>query len=137
MLVVFCWFNLFSCFNLFSWFGLGTLRIAGNISISKTKGEKKWKFQSIFREKGLGERTMLVGGVDLVQRDLYSAYLAFCINQKENIVCRATAVSQWPGARLRLDAAVKQLISAKSEGFIPSSAGVDKFKYSACGAFAA
>ena len=77
-------------------------------------------------KKGLGERTMLVGGTDLVQRDLYSAFLAYCVNEEENIVCRSTANKQWAGARLRLDTAVEQLLNAKRKGFIPSSAGINQ-----------
>lgn len=79
-------------------------------------------------KKSLRDRAFLVGGHYLVQRDLYSAYLAYCMNTEENIVCRASAQQHWTGARLRLDAAVKQLSIAKGQGFIPSSAGVKQFK---------
>lgn len=90
-----------------------------------------------FIKKKLSDRTMLVGGIDLVQRDLYSAFLAFCIDSEKETVCRATAQKQWPGARLRLDAAVKRLLIAKGKGFVPSSAGVAHLERLSRGAIAA
>jgi putative transposase len=87
-------------------------------------------------KKKLGDRAMLVGGTDLVQRDLYSAYLAFCMDLEKETVCRNRAEELWAGARQRLDAAVKPVLNAKSRGdFVPSSAGLDQLV--SRGAFAA
>jgi putative transposase len=95
-----------------------------NIDTWKAKLSQYDHILDDYIKKKLGDRAMLVGGEFPVQRDLYSAFLAYCIDLEKQIVCRSTAERQWTGARLRLDAAVKHLQIAKGKGFVPSSAGV-------------
>lgn len=108
-----------------------------NINTWKAKLSQYDHISNHFIKKKLSDRVALVGGVDLVQRDLYSAFLAYCIDLKKESVCRATAVKQWPGARLRLDAAVKQLLIAKGRNLLPSSAGLAQLERPSRGAIAA
>lgn len=76
-------------------------------------------------KKRLSERTVIVGGSDLVQRDLYSAYLAYCMGECGEKVNQSLALAEWSSARPRLVMAFSKVKErAKRGNFIPSSAGV-------------
>ena len=76
-------------------------------------------------KKKLSDRVMMVGGEYEIQRDLYSAFLAYCINKDADKVDQTLADKNWSSARPRLEMAFNQVkVHAKRGGFIPSSAGV-------------
>ncbi|MEH0790964.1 hypothetical protein KW882_01525 [Vibrio parahaemolyticus] len=77
-----------------------------------------------YQKKTLSERVHLVGGKQPVQRDLYSAFLAMCINEKENIVSRTDALKHWSSVRHSLDAAVMLLSETASRTHLRSSFGL-------------
>ena len=62
-----------------------------------------------YKKKRLSERVHFVGGEIAIQRDLYSAFLALCIDEKENVVSRTTALELWSSIRHLLEAAVIRL----------------------------
>lgn len=75
-------------------------------------------------KKKLSDRIMVVGDC-VVQRDLYSAFLAYCVDESTNQVNQSIALKEWSGARLRLDAAFEEIkLRAKGTEYLPSSAGV-------------
>ena len=62
-----------------------------------------------YKKKRLSERVHFVGGEIAIQRDLYSAFLALCIDEKENVVSPTTALESWSSIRHLLEAAVIRL----------------------------
>ncbi|QIR15090.1 hypothetical protein [Shewanella aestuarii] len=79
-----------------------------------------------YTKKSLNERTHKVGGKDddIVQRDLYSAYLAMCIDEKKHLVSRTDAIEHWSSVRHSLEAAVIQAIEMASCRAMPASLGL-------------
>ena len=78
-----------------------------------------------YQKKHLGERTMVIDG-QIVQRDLYSAFLAFCMNEDLKTVNRNAAEMLWStGARVRLGAVFDFVkLTVKGRAYCPASTGV-------------
>ena len=76
-----------------------------------------------YKKKRLSERVHFVGGEIAIQRDLYSAFLALCIDEKENVVSPTTALESWSSIRHLLEAAVIRLSETASGSALPSSFG--------------
>ena len=77
-----------------------------------------------YHKKKLSERIHLLGGVEPVQRDLYSAFLAMCVCENEHLVPQTIAHEAWSGVRHSLDAAVVQAIETASSRAMPTSFGL-------------
>ncbi len=77
-----------------------------------------------YHKKSLSERVHYLGGTEPVQRDLYSAFLAMCVSEKEHIVSPTIAHEAWSGVRHSLDAAVIQINETASSRSLPTSFGL-------------
>ncbi|EOX3379511.1 hypothetical protein ACPFUC_001947 [Vibrio cholerae] len=77
-----------------------------------------------YHKKNLSERIHYLGGELPVQRDLYSAFLAMCVCEKEHIVSLTTAHAAWSGVRHSLDAAVIRVNETASSRSLPTSFGL-------------
>lgn len=77
-----------------------------------------------YHKKNLSERVHYLGGELPVQRDLYSAFLAMCVCEKEHIVSLTTAQAAWSGVRHSLDAAVIRVNQTAISRSLPTSFGL-------------
>lgn len=77
-----------------------------------------------YHKKKLSERVHYLGGELPVQRDLYSAFLAMCVCEKEHIVSLTTAHAAWSGVRHSLDAAVIRVNQTAISRSLPTSFGL-------------
>ena len=81
-------------------------------------------------KKPLSKRHHHVGGVDKVQRDLYSAFLARCMNTDATQVCQRQAQAAWPSARLALETTMANLKNDQMRGSLPCSLGIEGLRSS-------
>jgi hypothetical protein len=81
-----------------------------------------------YQKKALSERVHWVGGETPIQRDLYSAFLALCINKDCTSVSRRSASALF-NAKIRhnLEQAVVQVKSSASTVALPQSLGIIEF----------
>ena len=81
-------------------------------------------------KKPLKQRVHWVGGETPIQRDIYSAFLAMCINDNKDSVSRRKASALFNGAEFRhklIEAGI-QVISSASTVALPQSLGISQLK---------